>query len=259
MTFKDFLLEVKFDCKAIGRVCHIPKFYGPYKRIEELKNCEKGKRCFIVATGPSLRVEDVEKLKNEITIGVNGVFNLFDQTEWRPSYYLCGDSQWFLKNRVFFMKKEKPCSKEMMVNDIIRNTAKDNNIPLPDDTIVLPLSFYNIKTHYNKKLFRFSKNLLWGTYTANTITNYAINIAIYMGIREIYLIGADCNYSDPIKHYGLENEDISEERAKEIERKMNLGYELVKDRAIKMNTKIYNATRGGKLEVFSRVDFDSLF
>ncbi len=40
---------------------------------------------------------------------------------------------------------------------------------------------------------------------------------------------------------------------------MNRSYELCKEFAEKNGVKIYNATRGGKLEVFERVDFDSLF
>ena len=36
-------------------------------------------------------------------------------------------------------------------------------------------------------------------------------------------------------------------------------YEVAKENAEKKGIKIYNATRGGKLEVFERVDFDSLF
>ena len=36
-------------------------------------------------------------------------------------------------------------------------------------------------------------------------------------------------------------------------------YEVAKDYAKENDIKIYNATRGGKLEVFERVDFDLLF
>ena len=37
------------------------------------------------------------------------------------------------------------------------------------------------------------------------------------------------------------------------------GYQKAKQYADAHGIKIYNATRGGKLEVFPRVDFDSLF
>ena len=38
-----------------------------------------------------------------------------------------------------------------------------------------------------------------------------------------------------------------------------LAYEDARKKAIELGCNIYNATRGGKLEIFPRVDFDSLF
>lgn len=40
---------------------------------------------------------------------------------------------------------------------------------------------------------------------------------------------------------------------------MSLAYKAARKYADAHGIKIYNATRGGKLEVFERVDFDSLF
>ena len=40
-----------------------------YEWLKQYKNKYDGKRCFIVATGPSLTVEDLSLLKNEITFG----------------------------------------------------------------------------------------------------------------------------------------------------------------------------------------------
>jgi len=40
---------------------------------------------------------------------------------------------------------------------------------------------------------------------------------------------------------------------------MIAGYQAARDYADNNGLKIYNATRGGKLEVFERVDFGSLF
>ena len=42
-------------------------------------------------------------------------------------------------------------------------------------------------------------------------------------------------------------------------RQQMLGYEAAKKYAEMNEIKIYNATRGGKLEVFQRVEFESLF
>ena len=44
-----------------------------YEWLKQYKNKYDGKRCFIVATGPSLTVEDLSLLKNEITFGMNSI------------------------------------------------------------------------------------------------------------------------------------------------------------------------------------------
>src|SRR5699024_7865108 len=64
---------------------------GNRARIEALRNCHKGERCFIIGNGPSLRAEDLDKLKNEITFACNRINLIFDQTDWRPTYYCITD------------------------------------------------------------------------------------------------------------------------------------------------------------------------
>ena len=34
---------------------------GRYEKLRNIKNIHQGERCFIVATGPSLTIEDIEK------------------------------------------------------------------------------------------------------------------------------------------------------------------------------------------------------
>lgn len=69
----------------------------PYssERILSFKNIHKGKRCFIVATGPSLTAGDLDRLyqNNEICISMNRIFNIFGRTDWRPDYYMIGDRE----------------------------------------------------------------------------------------------------------------------------------------------------------------------
>lgn len=68
------------------------------KRVLELKDAHKGKRCFIIGNGPSLRADDLDKLENEYTFGANRIFNIYEQTNWRPSYYIAVDPDFILSN-----------------------------------------------------------------------------------------------------------------------------------------------------------------
>ena len=79
-----------------------------------------------------------------------------------------------------------------------------------------------------------------------------------MGFSEIYLLGVDCNYKR-----GSQNNYFYQEKEKDNidhdEERMIMAYQSARNYADFHGIKIYNATRGGMLEVFDRVDFDSLF
>lgn len=66
--------------------------------VKSLKDKHKGEKIFIVATGPSLKMEDLKVLqeKNITTISLNGVFKIYDKTSWRPDYYVIQD-YWLAK------------------------------------------------------------------------------------------------------------------------------------------------------------------
>ncbi|MBO7254734.1 MAG: hypothetical protein J6V36_05480, partial [Clostridia bacterium] len=65
--------------------------YG--RKLAKLKDSHKGERCFIIGNGPSLSVNDLNKIyeKNIPTFSTNRIFKLFEKTDWRPTYYVSED------------------------------------------------------------------------------------------------------------------------------------------------------------------------
>ena len=85
-----------------------------------------------------------------------------------------------------------------------------------------------------------------------------------MGFSEIYLLGVDFNYTknvyDPKNHF--EGCDTPQNRIRlntVYPERTLLAYQTANKFCKEHSIKICNATRGGKLEVFERVEFDSLF
>lgn len=79
-----------------------------------------------------------------------------------------------------------------------------------------------------------------------------------MGFKEIYLLGNDCSYpNDPKKQHFMDfgHYDSSTLTARD---RIIFAYQYAKDFLKESDVKILNATRGGALEIFPRVDFDSL-
>lgn len=226
------------------------------KELLKFKDIHKEKRVFIVATGPSLKVEDLNKLyeNNEICISMNRIFNIFDKTQWRPDYYMIGDTE--------------------MIEDLSTEIA---NLDLPYKFVSTePMCYWKISKSKEsipyKLLFRgfinntpqFSKNIEHGICHGTTVTYLCIQLAAYMGFSEIYLLGVDFSYLnnlyDKKNHFeGCDTEQNKIRLNKVYPERTLLAYKKAEEYCNMNNCKIYNATRGGKLEVFERVDFDKLF
>ena len=127
--------------------------------------------------------------------------------------------------------------------------------------------------------FDFSTDAGEVTYAGCTVTFTALQFAFYMGFEEIYLIGVDFSYSIPEsakadKAYNVDIIDMDEDDVNHFNKdyfgkgyrwhepqveKMGRAYEEARRVTALNGVRIYNATKGGKLEVFERRDYDSLF
>ena len=226
------------------------------KQFYSYKNKYNGCRCFIVANGPSLKMEDVNKLSDngEITFGMNRIYVLYDRTKWRPTFYLVQDPT--IIRSCFKEIQEKVTESVKFVKvpgepkyDIPNSIYFDVDYTKPDKN--LPPDFFNGED------FTFAD--------ANSVSYTALQLAVYMGFRKIYLLGADCNYS--VGNKEINADSYPDKRMYDSKKVGNapkmdytfLGYGTAKNYTKARNIKIYNATRGGKLEVFERVNFDDLF
>ena len=90
-----------------------------------------------------------------------------------------------------------------------------------------------------------------------------------MGFKTIYLIGVDHRYAGHVDEKGKLHQDSEQERsyAKGIAAPLGAGwnyadsttysYYVARQAAEKQGVQIINATRGGDLEVFDRIDTDA--
>lgn len=230
--------------------------------LNSLKGIHRGGRCFIIGNGPSLVPEDLDILTahNEISFAFNRIYHIFDSTSWRPTYYISQDEKMLLG-----------CQKE--VEDL---KAELKFIPAElewySDIKIKGSTLFHIENcDFNKKPL-FSEDIAKKIYNSRTVVYTAIQIAVYMGFKEIYLIGVDHHFHTSMNSKG---EIVVDKTAKDYfsdkynEDKENLyipntdlstlAFIAAKEYADAHGIKIYNATRGGKLEVFPRVEFDTLF
>lgn len=223
-----------------------------YKKLESLKNSENG-RCFIVATGPSLTMEDLQKLKGEKTIGLNSLCKVFDKTGWETSYYVIQDHGVFLKllpelskmNQTKFIHADQKFKKSELEKVVC-------------DKYVFPRYYGNHLWNRRHLKTGFSDDVSMIVHEGYTVAFVALQMAAYMGFDEIYLVGTDCNYSkDETKQHFVSSGYYATNYAT-IGNEMIFAYGEAKKALDEKGIKVYNATRGGMLEVFPRVDLDEV-
>ena len=225
-----------------------------FLRIKELKDIYHGKRCFIVATGPSLSVSDLEMIKGEISFGMNSIIHLFKDTSWRPDFYGIQDVFVFdkMKQTIF---ENYPENSNVLIGD---NLVTDDDITAKN-YIVYPFNsdYHAFEINYRKYFCKFSDDAYGMVYDGYSITYSLIQIAVYMGFKEIYLLGCDCSYKKGGNNHVVESGHV--DKYDYLNRKkMVIGYEKAEEYARNNGVDIYNATRGGELEVFRRVRLEDV-
>lgn len=156
---------------------------NPFNNIRTLKNNEEGNRIFILANGPSINQHNLNLLKDEVIIGMNASTLLEDKYDFISKYYVISDAR-FLQH-----PEKKPLGTTKLSSNTIR--VLRNELEEYDEK-----SIPN-KTHYVKALKRdgFSVNLSAGYFFGCTTTMLAIQLAYYLGAKEVYILGCDLRYS----------------------------------------------------------------
>lgn len=233
--------------------------------FDSIKGIHAGRRAFVVGNGPSLRMSDLEKIEGEISIASNKIYLAFPNVNWRPSYYVVADDLVWNKIRNIIPTELYPVL-------IPHYLESDDSVPCQT---FRTLRFSGLQREMGKSLdlVEFSTDIGNGLYGTCTVTFENLQIAAHLGCNPIYIIGCDHKYigevnvirDNVIPHGSTSNHFIENYRREgelvnpapiEI---MNRGYREARIFSDSQSVKIYNATRGGCLDAFERIDFDSLF
>lgn len=240
-------VTINYETKARSEGKNDPMF----ERVKQYKGLYQGKRCFIVATGPSLTMKDLELLENEICFGMNSICKILGDTVWRPTFYGIQDSFVYEKLEDDIANNVK-C--EVFVADNLNNTFN-----IPGQYIQFPFNhlYHQAELDIGRYFAKFSDDCYSVVYDGYSITYSLMQIAVYMGFTEIYLLGADCNYSKGEKNHFVDSGFVDKNAYKNHD-KMIVGYQKAKEYADAHNIKIINCTRGGMLEVYPRMKLEDV-
>ncbi len=241
---------------------------GEKEKLKLLKDKFKGKRCFIVGNGPSLNKCDLSLIKDEYTFAVNGIFYKTEEMGFTPTFYMVEDSHVIDDN----LEKINTYDPEFKFFPALYK-AKINN---SNNTyfFTADLGFYR-GDHKSFEKPRFSKDFSEVGYCGQSVTYLNMQLAYYLGFTEVYLIGMDFSYqireTDEVRGITLiSNEDdvnhfhpdyFGKGKKWHDPKVYNVAknYEFAKENFDADGRKIYNATVGGKLDIFDRIEYKKLF
>jgi hypothetical protein len=249
---------------AFRRLPQLPAaYFHPWRResirrLAELKDIHKGKRAVIIGNGPSLKQTDLTKLKNEITFGMNRIYVMFPEMGFQTTYF---------------------CS----INDLV---AEQFHADILDLSMPKFLAWRSHR-HFNPQLPitqiptflytsytgpRFSPDVRGRVWESATVTNVALQLAFHMGIQQVVLIGVDHNFTskgEANKTVVSEGDDPNHVSANYFGKGIRwqlpdldtseIGYALARDFYQKSGREVLDATVGGKLTIFPKVDYNTLF
>lgn len=220
----------------------------------KFKNIHKGDSCYILGTGPSLKDLDLKFLENEIVFGLNYLYRSKNIKGIKPKYY-CLYDEIFHSTRIedtmkilrlypdstFFVRTKA-------YNNFQRNSIKNENIYYQPCNVFQYGDFISVDM---TKSMTAPYNVVLG----------CIQTAIYMGFKNIYLLGCDYNSFASLKVEHSYDEDVI------IDRKMTLGYEMkyytmctyhhyaLEKYAKRNNINIYNLTDNSLLDAYKRIGY----
>ena len=236
------------------------------QELQTLQTKHQGKRAFFIGNGPSLTISDLNMLRGEITFACNKIYLAFDQTDWRPTYYMVEDGLVAIQNA-------EAINQLRGMTKLYTTYMKTLPVPLTGG-IYYRCYFENSWPDPPT----FSNDALKMLYSGNTVLYLMLQMACFMGISAFYLIGVDFSFTLPKKSERLEGEsfmiythdtennhfhpdyrDPGEKWYEPNLERQALAFETAMKSISQRGGGLYNATRGGHLEILPRVNLESLF
>lgn len=241
--------------------------YSDKENISKWKNLKgkyNGNRIFIIGNGPSLNKTELYLLQNENTMVFNRFNLMFERLNWKPTFYVVTD--------------------DLVVKDMYNEI---NSEILPEVKYAFFPDLHPSNVDF-KSLVDNRDNVYWlntdkSDYRIDlpncginkTVVNAGMQIAAYLGFKEIHLLGVDMTFGDQkVKKINSRNWEADEHDPNHFDPRyfgkgrkfhnptvseMIERFEKGKIFFDKLGIGIYNSGIDGKLEVFPRKNFNTLF
>ena len=232
-----------------------PRWQQSQDDLERYRNSHQGQRCFILGNGPSLNKTDLSLLHDEFTFGLNRIYLLFPQIEFSTTYLVSVNDLVLQQTAGEMRELDMPKFITWRARKWLRRDPR---------TIFVDSDFTGEEN--------FSGDATGRLFEGFTVTYVALQLAFFMGFQEVNLVGVDHNFTtkgkanqaivsqgDDPNHFAanyfgkgfkwqLPDLDGSER-----------AYLMAREAYQAAGRKVQDATIGGKLTIFPKVDYETLF
>jgi hypothetical protein len=249
---KDRLSRIKhgflYQVSPLGRVSR--------KHLTDMKNSRCKERCFIIGNGPSLQRTDLSMLRNECTFGLNRIYLLFPEMGFSTTYLVTVN--WLVLEQ---------CADEILATPAIKFLPWTFRKHLNPDHLG-----NTVFVQCNRPVRAFTPDVRHPLWTGATVTYVAMQLAFHMGFQKVILIGVDHSFTTQGKPHaeivsqGNDPNHFSPAyfgkgfkwQLPDLETSES-AYHLAGQAFEADGREIVDATIGGKLTIFPKVDYSSLF
>lgn len=244
-------------------------------RNADLKDSHRGARIFVLCNGPSVRKQNIRPLKDEIVISVSSGYLHSDYAEIAPRYHCVPQITYGLMTRNDVIAWFREMHDRLGEATLILSETEEALVREEGLFAGRDVRYVDLKARFSDLPPGALPDLTTAIPRVQSVPILALMLAMYTGGDKLYLLGTDHDHfrSGEYKYFYeptvLRGKDISvDERGKlrsgwfeELSGLTALWsqYRSIKEVAARNNIEIFNATQGGELDEFPRVELDSLF
>jgi len=233
-----------------SRLDFLAWFFLHAEKLERFKDIHKGQSCFIIGNGPSLNKMDLSLLKGCNIFGLNKIYLLFDKVDLRLTYHVAVNP--------FVIKQSKEIFESLDCPTFLSYKAAK-------DVIDVKPNIHFLATGGGVK---FSEDIINVISEGWTVTYVALQLAYYMGFKNVFLIGVDHNFKaqgNPNETQILHTDDPNHFDPNYFKNQpwqlpdlegSEISYRLAKFFYERNDRNIHDATLNGKLTIFNKISFE---
>lgn len=266
--FDHFIIDFK-NSKYLGFL----RIGGDQAKLSKMKDIHKGKRGFIIANGPSLQNLDLSLLKDEISIGCNGIFKEFDKWGFHTTYYFTEDQ----------------VQTELRGKDISRLKGPQKFAALHNGhafDLLNDITFFHVPKRRHSAYYmkgnvypQFSRDFASIVHLGGTVTYIMLQFAYHLGLEEVYIVGLDHDYGKLPELFPPGKIKVTEDNYHLVQKchfdkhyykigdslgvpwveAQEEAYKEARNEFEKDNRKIFNASAYSKLDTFEKIAYEKIF